>query len=104
MAEVRYDVQKALCVCVLAVTNVFYKLTAIAETTLKRLCHEKKLKYLVKIDPKCNILVNIWYSLCAMPFLFFRKKRENRKVEEEKMNVKKRKAKIRNSLCQIHCL
>jgi hypothetical protein len=50
MAEVRYDVQKALCVCVLAVTNVFYKLAANAEITLKRLCHEKKLKYLVKID------------------------------------------------------
>jgi hypothetical protein len=49
MAEVRYDVQKALCAH-LAVTNVFDKLTAIAETTLKRLCHEKKLNFLVKID------------------------------------------------------
>jgi hypothetical protein len=55
------------------------------QNNIKRLCHEKKLKYLVKIDPKCNILVNIWYSLYSTLPVFKEKEREqkSRKGENE---------------------
>ncbi len=102
MAEVRYDVHKALCVRSWPLRTFSINQPPL-QKYIKRTVSREKLNYLVKIDPKCNILVNNGIR-STPPFLFFRKKREIRKVEREKMNGKKRKAQIRNSLCQIHCL